>query len=196
MSHGSRHRFRIKARPGPGGKQILWIQQQLAGFLWWRWWEPVHYVERSIKAEIVECHRRILELLPELEDAKKDVSRAQKEIDNHNPNAGISKPWLGPVRPRNGDIPDCEDEMKKVAELYKGQGRPYPHGGTRSLYVPEDKSHLIPQLVEGQSYQHAVAYRKPNQGNQQQNQGNSKRNKHHRDGGNNQNSGGNQNSPS
>ena len=186
MSTGSRHRFRIKMRPGPGGKNIPWIQQQLFGFLWWRWWEPVHYRERSVKAEIVELHKRILELIPELEDAKKDRDRAQKEVDNHNPDRGLSKPWLAPPRIRRGDIPDTEDEAKKVLELYKGQGgRVRPHGGTRSAFVPEGMSHLSAQVAEGDNYDHVIAYRKPNQGNQQQQQQHKK--KHDNQGGGNQN---------
>jgi len=186
MSNGSRYRYRIKARSGPGGKVILWLQQQVLGCLWWRYWEPVHYNERSIKAEIVECHRRILELLPALEDAKKDVGRAQKEVDNHSSDKGISKPWLAAARPRRGEIPDCEDELKKVMEYYGNTGRRRPHGGTRSIYFPEGLSHLSNQIVEGQDYDHAIPYRKPNQGNQQSNQ-QSKRNKHHNRGGGNQN---------
>jgi len=174
-------------RPGPGGKTTPWVQQQLFGFLWWRWWEPVPYRELSVKAEIVELNKRIQELLPELEDAKKDRERAQKQVDDHNPSAGISKTWLGPPRPRRGMIPDTEAEVKPILELYKGQGsRARPHGGHRSAYFPEGLAHLATQVVEGQNYDHVVAYRKPNQGNQQQQQG-GKRHKHGHGGGDQQN---------
>lgn len=151
--------YRIRNGVGPGAKVIAWVQRR-SWFWFWSDHAPLGNAKVQLGFRIIGTYEDLLAMVKDYEEIGDEEAKALKFIEENCLRDGISRPFRGPVTPKEERLPDNSKEVTEIlTRIKKGLDRstssaPLRYdrgrledkpkgGGARSAYTPEQFNGLI-----------------------------------------------------